>query len=180
MCPGGGYDAGGYSAHARDELGFEIGIQHRFEQAILPHAGNWQSAHAYHHGMAFNAPLIVRKLTPHEGTLPAIGSFMTLEPDRLTLHAMYVENSAIVLRVVEAEGTRAQGRITLQWPISGAHETDLAGNVLRSLDNGDTDFSFAIAPFEIKTFRVNVGSSISPTSPTPISPRDRPAARPRR
>ncbi len=57
------YDAGGYSAKTRDELGFEIGVTHRFEQALLPHAGNWQHAQMYHEGMAFNAPLIVRKVS---------------------------------------------------------------------------------------------------------------------
>jgi hypothetical protein len=108
--------------NARDELGFEIGAQHRFEQAVLPHAGNWQAAHVSRLGMAFNAPLmlIVRKVVPHVGTLPAMGSFMALEPDHLAMHAMYVDGDTPVVRIVEAEGRCAPGS-------SGDGATDTEG-----------------------------------------------------
>jgi alpha-mannosidase len=150
------YDAGGYSARSRDELGFEIGVQHRFEQAILPHVGDWRAAQVYHAGMAFNAPLIVRKATPHAGAWPAQGSFMTLEPDHVTVHAVYVERDQLIVRVVEAAGQPAQGKVGLHWPISAAHETNLMGNVVRALPADATGFSFSAAPFEIKTFKISL------------------------
>ncbi|BCX05963.1 MAG: alpha-mannosidase [Candidatus Roseilinea sp.] len=150
------YEAGGYSAQSRDELGFEIGVLHRFEQAILPHAGDWRAAQVYHAGMAFNAPLIVRKVTPHAGALPSHGSFMALEPDHVTVHAIFVDRDQLVLRVVEAEGNHAKGKINLQWPIAAAHETDLMGNVVQALSVEDTRLHFSAAPFEIKTFRITL------------------------
>jgi hypothetical protein len=47
------YEAGSYSPAARDVRGFEIGVDHHFEQALLPHSGNWQSAKIFREGFAF-------------------------------------------------------------------------------------------------------------------------------
>jgi alpha-mannosidase len=150
------YDAGGYSARTRDELGFEIGVTHRFEQALLPHTGNWQSAELYHEGMAFNAPLMVRKVTAHEGKLPAIGSFLHTSLDDVTIHAVVVEGNQIVLRVVESAGHSGAGKITSRWPLRHVIETDLAGDHVSALPCDDTSFNFEIKPFEIKTFRMEM------------------------
>jgi alpha-mannosidase len=150
------YDAGGYSARTRDELGFEIGVAHCFEQALLPHTGNWQSAKLYHEGMAFNTPLIVRKVTAHEGKLPANGSFLHASLDHVTVHAVVVEGNMIVLRVVESAGHSGAGKITSRWPLHNVIETDLAGDSMAALTHDDASFGFNIKPFEIKTFRMEL------------------------
>jgi alpha-mannosidase len=150
------YHGGGYRKDARDEGGFELGVAHRFEQALLPHRGTWQAARLPQEGLSFNVPLIVRKVAPHAGPLPVSGSFVTIEPDNVLLHAMYVEENQIVLRVAEAEGRGADGKITLRWPIAEARETDLIGGAARPLRSSRDTFSFSAAPFEIKTFRISL------------------------
>ncbi len=122
----------------------------------MPHAGNWQSAQLYHEGMAFNAPLIARKVTAHEGKLPAAGSFLRVTPDHVTVHAIVVEGSQIVLRIVESAGQSGAGNVTARWPMRHVIETDLAGDLISSLPHDDAGFNFTITPFEIKTFRIEL------------------------
>lgn len=48
------------------------------------------------------------------------------------------------------------GKITSRWPLNAVQETDLAGTAIGTPVHDDTGFSFAIAPFEIKTFRIEL------------------------
>ena len=147
---------GGYDPATKDEAGFEIGVPHHFEQALLPHAGDWQSAEIHHAGLAFNVPLQVRKCAAHAGALPARASFVEVEPSNLVVHALYVENDHWVMRVAEATGTQVQGSIKLHWPIDAVHETNLVGDHAQALPVDGKRFSFSINPYEIKTFRIAI------------------------
>lgn len=152
------YSGGGYSEEEEDTAGFEIGARHRFEQALLPHRGNWQTARLYKEGLAFNVPLMVRKATSHPGDLPAHNSLLTIEPDNLILHAMYVEDDQLVLRVAEAAGRAVEGKIEPNWPISSVLETDLTGKAIEPLKASRTDFDVSATPFEIKTFKIRLSN----------------------
>lgn len=55
----------------------EIG-RHRFEYAIIPHAGGWEQA--YQEAYAFNAPLRAVSTGLHAGALPGTGAFLEVEP----------------------------------------------------------------------------------------------------
>jgi alpha-mannosidase len=105
------YSGGGYNKEAKDSAGLEIGVHHRFEQALVPHLGNWITAQLYHEGMAFNTPLVVRKCLPHAGVLPSTGAFASIEPANLVLHALYVEKRQLVMRVAEAAGQAVGGEV---------------------------------------------------------------------
>src|SRR5207244_707058 len=108
---------GGYDPHAEDELGFELGLRRRFEQALLPHAGDWRAANLPRAGAEFNAPLIVRKLDRHTGPLPPSHSFVDIAPENVALHALHVADDELVLRVSETAGARADARVRLAWPV---------------------------------------------------------------
>jgi alpha-mannosidase len=147
---------GGYTSASKSDTGFEIGMLHRFEQALIPHQGTWQAAGVYHEAMAFNAPLLVRKSTPHAGSLPASGSFLAVEPDNLVLHAMVVEADHLVLRFAEAAGLPVEkGEISSRWDLAAVDETDLLGRTAPERITADGKaFRFSARPFEIKTFRL--------------------------
>ena len=145
---------GGYDPATKVDAGFEIGVRHRFEQALLPHTGDWTAQDLHHEGMAFNVPLMVRKCASHAGALPARGSFVVVEPANLALHAMYVDGRELVLRLAEATGEKAQGKIKLRWPIEAVTVTNLVGDEARNVRAARDSFRFNAAPFEIKTFRV--------------------------
>jgi len=146
---------GGYDPSTKVDAGFEIGVQHRFAQALIPHSGDWTTQNLHHEGMAFNVPLIVRKGAPHAGTLPHRGSFVTISgTDSIALHALFVEEGQLVLRVAEAVGKACSGTITLHWPIETVSEGDFVGDEVKTLAHVDNHFEFSAAQFEIKTFRV--------------------------
>jgi hypothetical protein len=134
----------------------EIGVHHRFEQALVPHLGNWITAQLYHEGMAFNTPLVVRKCLPHAGVLPSTGAFASIEPANLVLHALYVEKRQLVMRVAEAAGQAVGGEVKLRWPINATHETNLVGGLAKPLQTTHAGFAFSATPFEIKTFRIDL------------------------
>lgn len=150
------YGAGGYSQKARDTAGFEIGVEHRFEQAILPHHDDWQTAKIYQDALAFNVPLTVCKTTAHPGALPSKGSFATIEPENMVLHALYVDDNELVMRLAEAEGRSVDGRIEFRWPVSSARETDFIGTNAEPLAVSGHNINFSATPFEIKTFRISL------------------------
>jgi len=150
------YSAGGYSPAARDVRGFEIGVNHHFEQALLPHTGNWQAAKIYREGLAFNVPLIARKVTGHDGELPSSGSFASLDSDHLVLHALYMDGDEWIARVVEAQGEAVDGRMSLRWLPRSSQSTDFLGENAVSLPIDGNTFSFHANPFEIKTFRLKL------------------------
>jgi alpha-mannosidase len=147
---------GGYTSASESDTGFEIGVLHRFEQALIPHQGNWQAASVYREAMAFNVPLMVRKSTSYAGRLPASGRFLAVEPDNLVLHAMVVEADHLVLRIAEAEGLPVEaGEISSRWDLATVDETDLLGRITPERITVDGKaFRFAARPFEIKTFRL--------------------------
>lgn len=155
------YSAGGYTPASRDRLGFEIGVDHHFQQAILPHEGNWQSAKLYREGLAFNVPLVARKTASHAGSLPPSGSFASLNADNLMLHALYVDNGDLVLRVVESEGRSSDGQLWLRWPIREARETDFIGGNAATLNTEENIIRFQANPYEIKTLHVKLEGVIS-------------------
>ncbi len=147
---------GGYTSASKSDTGFEIGVLHRFEQALIPHQGNWQAARVYREGLAFNQPLMVCKSTSHAGRLPASGSFLVVEPDSVVLHAMLVEGDHLVLRLAEAAGLPVEsGMISSRWDLARVDETDLVGKVTEEpIVVEDKVFRFTARPFEIKTFRL--------------------------
>jgi alpha-mannosidase len=150
------YHHGGYSPRTRDEGGFEIGIPHHFEQAIIPHTGDWRDAHLTRAGMDFNSPLVTRKVPPHGGALPGSGSFAAVEPANTILHALYAEGEQLVLRVAECKGQATTGKVTLRWQPRQVEETDFLGNMAQTLAPTESGFAFSAQPFEIKTFRVTL------------------------
>jgi alpha-mannosidase len=150
-------ELGGFSQSSKSDGGFEIGVTHRFEQAIIPHKGGWQSARLYHEGLAFNVPLIVRKLAAHNGSLPPTHSFLVVEPDNVVLHALYVKDNRLILRLAEAAGVPvASGQVSSHWAFSDVDETDLLGRALAKAHARGNAFAFTARPFEIKTFGVTL------------------------
>jgi mannosylglycerate hydrolase len=63
----------------------EIG-RHRFEYAVIPHAGDWTAA--YPEAYAFDVPLRAVDTLLHAGTLPAAAAFLAVQPPAFVLSAV--------------------------------------------------------------------------------------------
>jgi alpha-mannosidase len=125
-----------------------------FRYSLSSGKGAWAAAKSYRAGMAFNTPLIpvssVDPLAPK--SLPPTHSFCSLAADNLVVSAVKKaeHDGAIVLRVFEMEGTRAQTPVEFL-----GHKAALrAVNLLEEEGGtGDQD-TLPVAPYEINTVRL--------------------------
>jgi alpha-mannosidase len=111
------------------------GIQ-RFTLTLVPHRGGWADAGLTRRAMVVNQAPTVLLESGHDGPLPGAASYGRLEPDTVVLGALKVaeDGDDVVVRVAETAGRT--GDVLIGLPVLGR------------------EIRFAIAPFEIRTFRV--------------------------
>ena len=145
---------GGYEKGMSSDGGFDLDKELTFEYALVPHAGDWSQAEIYREGFEFNHPLIVRKTAPHAGTLPKQWGLLEISHPNCVVSALKPgKGGATVLRVYEATGKPAPGvKIKFQAQVTTAQEVNLMEDPIRKLEAPDNTVSFDLAPFEIKTF----------------------------
>ncbi|MBA3753339.1 MAG: hypothetical protein H0X01_04215, partial [Nitrospira sp.] len=100
----------------------------------------------------------VRKVTPHEGTLPARWGLVEISRPNAVLSALKPGNGgAVILRVFEATGVATPGvKIALRGSLTKAEEVNLMEDPGHDLTVAENGFTFDLKPFEIKTFRVQL------------------------
>ena len=85
----------------------------RFDYALVPFAGTWQTSRAYHQAHSFNVPL--RALTEdfHPGPLPPTDTLVIIEPDDLVISALKrsADGEAVILRAWNISDAPVQARI---------------------------------------------------------------------
>ena len=119
------------------------GIQ-RFSLALVPHTGRWSEADLTRRATALNRRPTVLFESFHDGPLPGVSSFLSVEPENVVLGALKVaeDGDDLVVRVAEAVGRPTEARLTFPaW---------------------DREMQFPIGPFEIRTFRVPREPSATP------------------
>ena len=97
-------ESGGFSKSTKTTDGYEIGVTHQFDYALVPHAGDWRESLAYRRGMEFNHPLIASKVSKHSGSLSSKQSLVTISAENVVVSAIKTGREGTVLRVYEAEG----------------------------------------------------------------------------
>ena len=145
---------GGYEPGMSSDTGFELDKELTFHYALVPHAGDWRQAEIYRQGLEFNHPLIVRKAAPHAGILPKRWGLLEVSHPNCVISALKPgKGGTTVLRIYEAIGKPAPGvKIKFQAKVTSAHEANLMEDPGRKLEAPDDVLSFDMAPFEIKTF----------------------------
>ncbi|HSV74926.1 MAG TPA: glycoside hydrolase family 38 C-terminal domain-containing protein [Chthonomonadales bacterium] len=149
-------EVGGFSRATKTTDGYEIGVRHAFDYAVLPHAGDWRDAQAWRRGAELNRPLVTRKAGLHDGPLPPRVSLLSVSAANVAITALRAApDGGILARLYEAEGRPAADvRLTCAFRLEGACETDLLGKgpmpVAVAPDGAGVQFD--IGPFEIKTF----------------------------
>ncbi len=124
--------------------------RHRFTYALFPHAGPVEDADTPAHAAHLNQPVLVGRAAPREPVF-------TVDAPGVQLAAVKVaeDGDALILRLHEARGRAATGRLTSTLPIVGVDEADLLERVTSPADLDDLRFG----PFELKTLRVSVNRS---------------------
>jgi alpha-mannosidase len=149
-------EGGGWNYKTRTTDGYELGVRHEFEYALVPHPGDWRQAQLVRRGAEFNRPLIPLKAARHPGRLPRRFSLIQVEGESLVVSAVRHTPAGTVVRVCETEGRRQAARLRFAWPLDKAEETNLIEKEVRPLSWEGEALRFEIGPFEIRTFRVGL------------------------
>ena len=148
-------EGGGWDNKTKTTDGYELGVPHHFDYALVPHQGDWREAKVSRHGMEFNRPLLGLKTTKHPGRLPQRFSLIEVSGESLAVSAVRDTPQGTVVRVYETEGqAQAGAQLRFAWPLEEAAETNLIEKEARPMDCAGNTLTFDIGSFEIKTFRV--------------------------
>lgn len=149
---------GGYEPGVGSDTGLGLGKTFKLNYAVIPHTGDWRSAHPWRAGLEFNNPLIVRTVAAHPGDLPAKWGLVELPDTGVVVSALKPsKGGGAVLRVYEPAG-RSSPSIHANWGvnISDVHEVNLIEDPLHSLPAQQRSFEFDLKPYEIRSFRVQL------------------------
>jgi alpha-mannosidase len=153
-------EVGGFRQGIPTDRGYEKGVEHKFDYALMPHPNDWQHAQSYRRGMEFNVPLLSVNGRKQEGRLPAKSSFCSCSAANVVLSSVEPGANSITLRVYEAEGSATTNvSLRLEADVVSVTETDLTGAAIREIDiDGRSGaICFDIGAFEIKTFCFALG-----------------------
>lgn len=98
--------------------------EHRFEYAIYPHDGTWNTAAVFRQAWEYNEPLVARWVNPAETPSNAgerlgsqlLASFLTTSPN-LIVTALRRSGQAVLVRTQEALGQAGEARLAWHWPL---------------------------------------------------------------
>ncbi len=132
---------------------------HHFEYAIVPHAGDWNTAAAVRRAWEYNCPV---SLIAHCAPSPA-RSFLSTS-DNLIAEVARREGNEIEIRLEECLGQAGEGRVTVPLPHDQAAITDLTGGHRQPLAGGPT-YTFPVRPQQIITLRLRTATAVRPIEP---------------
>jgi len=129
---------------------------HEFTYSLLPHSGTWAQADIARAGIELNVDI---------HTVNAIGggslanSLFACNNSNLVIDTIKpaLDNSGIVVRLYESNGTGGTASLACGRPILSAIESDLVEKKIADADTAQNAIRFAFTPYEIKTFIVKLG-----------------------
>ena len=135
-----------------------------FTYSLVPHAGGWHEAATVRLAYELNSRLRAVAAPGHAGSLPAVHSFVALEPANLLLTAMkQAEGSAdVILRFYEFAGQKTTAKIALPSGVSEVWDASLMEQPGEKLATDGKTVSVDVKPYEIKTLRLHFSSAAAP------------------
>ncbi|MFY7951653.1 MAG: glycoside hydrolase family 38 C-terminal domain-containing protein, partial [Armatimonadaceae bacterium] len=157
-------EIGGFNRSTKTTDGYEKGVEHRFDVALVPHEGDWRDAELVRRGAEYNRPLVAVKVAARAGTLGTRGRFLDVDVPNVVLSAVRTSDDGLVVRVYEAHGKPVNGAVlrTL-WEIESAEDVDLIERPIAGtapVERGDDGSSvrFDLTPWQIRTFHLRFGA----------------------
>ncbi len=150
---------GGYEPGTSSDLGWELGQERTFQYALVPHTGDWQQAKVFRAGLEFNNPLVVRPLDQHPGKLAKKWGYLEVSNANVVMSALLPaeDGNGLIVRVYEAAGQAAEGvRVHFTAPVTSVSEVNLMEDRVGLVSVQNNSIGFALHPFEIKTFRLEL------------------------
>lgn len=135
---------------------------HEFTYSLLPHRGDWRERVVFA-GMELNTPLLPQVTTPHPGRLPKLRSTVAVDRRNVIVDTvkMAEDGHGMIVRLYEAHGSRGPVKMTFTRPISQAEECNLLEEKCGDVDVEGFHIGFDIRPWQIRTFRIHLGESVT-------------------
>lgn len=151
-------EAGGFKLSTPTEEGYEKGMTHTFDYALMPHGGDWRTAEATRRGMEFNNPLICWKPIKKAGRLPSRMSFISVQGPA-DISAVKPTPGGIIVRLYESTGQPADVVLETFLTMEKAVEVNMLEKEDGSLplDVHSKRLPVHLNPFEIKTIKIMMG-----------------------
>ena len=129
---------------------------HRFTYSLYPHGGTWKEAGTVRRGYELNYRLMAVVASPHQGSLPAVYSFVQLEPENLILTAMKKaeDDDSLIFRFYEFAGQQTQARLRVPPGATQVVETNLMEKEEAELPLQGTGILMPTRPYEVKCVKV--------------------------
>jgi alpha-mannosidase len=137
--------------------------RHRVLYGLYGHRGGWQESGSERQALRVNQPPQVYLVPGTPGALGRQVSFLQIDSEQVGLQAMKQaeDRDTTILRVCELWG-RPTGRVSIALdgrmagPLTAAWETDGRERRIGELAISDGKLAFHMAPFEIKTFEIEL------------------------
>ena len=126
---------------------------HYFTYAIYPHAGTWREADTLQEGYDLNQPVLAVNGTAQNSEY----SFISCDKNNVMLETVKPaeDGNGIILRVIEEKNTKTKAKLHFAQEVKSVCECDLMENKVADMCADGKDVCITIAPYEIKTYRVN-------------------------
>jgi alpha-mannosidase len=131
---------------------------HEFTYSLLPHAGAWRESDVIQEAYALNDRLTAQRVPANrQGDLPAVYAWADLDTNCVVLETVKKaeDENAWIVRLYECKQYRSN-EVTISFGkmIRKAVECNLLEEEEAAADYQGKRLTFAIRPFEIKTFKV--------------------------
>jgi alpha-mannosidase len=130
---------------------------HHFSYAFYPHGADWKQR-TFRQGYEFYYKLMANQVPPHDGEMPRQWSFITADAPNVIITAVKQaeDSTAVIVRMYEIEGKKADVRLTFGHTVQSANEANLMETVGASANTTSNVVTTSITPYEIKTLVVNL------------------------
>lgn len=133
------------------------GLQ-EFVYSVYPHQGDWFEGDTTRLAMDLNHPLVAVFANSPAGEIAATNSLVRVSSTSVILDTIKKseDDDSLVLRFYEYGNRRDTVAVELGWALSSVEACDLMERSLETHEYQGTTFSFAMTPYEIKTFKVRL------------------------
>ncbi len=135
---------------------------HRFTYSLLPHQGDWRDAQTVRRAYELNVPVVC--LPGRAQTVSASPANATTFVQTSCTHVIVEtvkpaeDGDGLIVRLYESHNQRGSGTLSFAGELLAAQSCNLLEEPLADVAVQGNSFSFAVKPFEIKTFRVHLAS----------------------
>ena len=133
---------------------------HQFTYSLLPHAGGWRDGDVVPQAYDLNYPLRATSIAAQPaGRAPTYFAFATTPSEHIIVETVKraEDDDAWIVRAYEYKQQRGDVTIRFGMPVARVAECNLLEEVIDEVPVQHQQISFAVAPYEVRTWKVWFG-----------------------